>query len=73
MGTYTFPPEKIRKPGPYARERSCRVCGASPLSSYNPSDICAPCNRGDWEVPEASDEKVKRLRAERLREIRAAA
>jgi hypothetical protein len=62
-----------RRPGPYKRERSCRRCGASPLSSYNPSDICAPCAGGDWVSPEASEDEIAQLRQERLEEIGAAA
>jgi hypothetical protein len=62
-----------RRPGPYKRERKCRNCGASPLSSYNPSDICAPCAGGDWVSPAATPEEIERLRAERLQEMGIAA
>lgn len=36
-----------RDPGPYEADRHCTGCGAR-LSRYNPLDLCAPCNGGDW-------------------------
>jgi hypothetical protein len=44
-----------RNPGIFPADRACRNCGAKPLSRNNPSDICAPCNRGEWEEPKATD------------------
>lgn len=53
-------------------KQPCRECG-SPLARLNPSDICSPCNGGEWEGPELTEAQVKRLRVARLEEIGAVA
>ena len=39
-----------RLPGPFPANRLCS-CGAK-LSRYNPADVCATCNGGEWAIPE---------------------
>lgn len=66
MGTVNTRTPKERKPGPYEADRACRVCGAKPLSRNNPSDICAPCNRGEWEEGEATTRQLHDVQVARL-------
>lgn len=40
-----------RLPGPEPANRTCRSCSAK-LSRNNPGRVCAPCNGGEWEIPE---------------------
>ena len=50
MNCIPMRPITYRDPGPYAKGRRCKNCGAV-LSRSNPQPLCAPCNGGDWDPP----------------------
>lgn len=73
MGVETIPVPKERQPGPYKANRACKRCGAKPLSRYNGTDLCAPCNGGDWDPPTPQPHPAFTARLNHERDFEAAA